>query len=147
MLFRSGESAQLFVRSGDERVCIDAVESANELRTIVPIGSSLPLYAGSAAKVFLAFDPRPARHVRKAADPQRFAREIELVRSRGWASSAGERQPGVGSVSAPVLGAYDILLAVVSVSGPAARMGRVGARRCAPAVLEAARGIERALGR
>jgi len=143
----TGESAQLFVRSGDERVCIDAVESANELRTIVPVGSSLPLYAGSAAKVFLAFDPRPARHVRKAADPERFARDVELVRSRGWASSAGERQPGVGSVSAPVLGAYDILLAVVSVSGPAARMGRVGARRCAPAVLEAARGIERALGR
>lgn len=142
----TGESAQLFVRSGDVRVCIDAVESPNELRTIVPIGASLPLVAGSAAKVFLAHSTRPERLIRKAADPERFAHEVELARSRGWASSAGERQPGVGSVSAPVVGSYGILTAVVSVSGPAARMGRISARRYVPAVLEAAKAIERAAG-
>ncbi|HZD17557.1 MAG TPA: IclR family transcriptional regulator [Actinomycetota bacterium] len=142
----TGESAQLFVRSGDARICLDAVESANELRTIVPVGSSLPLYAGSAAKVFLAWDPGAARHVRRASDPERFRREVELVRPRGWASSSGERQPGVGSVSAPVVGAYDLLLAVVSVSGPASRIGRGSAKRYAPAVVRAAREIERELG-
>lgn len=142
----TGESAQLFVRSGDVRVCIDAVESANELRTIVPVGASLPLTAGSAAKVFLAFSTRPERIVRRAAQPERFAHEVELARSRGWASSAGERQPGVGSVSAPVVGPNGILVAVVSVSGPASRMGRINARRYVPAVLEAAKAIERASG-
>jgi DNA-binding IclR family transcriptional regulator len=142
----TGESAQLYVRSGDARVCIDAVESAHELRTIVTVGSSLPLYAGSAAKVMLAFAPDPEPHLRRAQDRARFARDVELVRSRGWASSAGERQPGVGSVSAPILGPYDILLAVVSVSGPAARMGRISARRYAPAVVDAAKEIEGALG-
>ncbi len=142
----TGESAQLFVRSGDVRVCIDAVESPNELRTIVPLGASLPLTAGSAAKVFLAHSTRPERLIRKADDPERFAHEVELARSRGWASSAGERQPGVGSVSAPVIGPYDVLVAVVSVSGPAARMGRITARRYVPAVLEAAKEIERVAG-
>jgi len=142
----TGESAQLFVRSGDVRVCIDAVESPNELRTIVPVGASLPLVAGSAAKVFLAYSTRPERMIRKAGDPERFAHEVELARSRGWASSAGERQPGVGSVSAPVVGPYGILVAVVSVSGPASRMGRISARRYVPAVLEAAKEIERAAG-
>lgn len=143
----TGESAQLYVRSGDARVCIDAVESAHELRTIVPVGASLPLFAGSAAKVILAYAPDPAAHLRKVADRPRFERDVELVRTRGWASSAGERQPGVGSVSAPVLGPYDILLAVVSVSGPATRMRPVDARRYAAAVVDAAREIERALGR
>jgi DNA-binding IclR family transcriptional regulator len=142
----TGESAQLFVRSGDSRVCIDAVESPNELRTIVPIGASLPLTAGSAAKVFLAFATQPERLIRKAADPERFAHEVELARGRGWASSAGERQPGVGSVSAPVTGSYGLLMAVVSISGPASRMGRISARRYVPAVLEAAKEIERAAG-
>jgi len=127
-------------------VCIDAVESRNELRTIVALGASLPLTAGSAAKVFLAWDPRPERLIRRATDPVRFRREVELARSRGWASSSGERQPGVGSVSAPVVPEDDPLLAVVSVSGPASRMGRISARRYAPAVVEAAREIERALG-
>jgi len=143
----TGETAQLYVRSGDARVCIDAVESANELRTIVGIGAALPLHAGSAAKVFLAFSPAdPASFIRKAADPGRFGREVALARVRGWASSAGERQPGVGSVSAPILGAYDILLGVISVSGPSSRMGRSAARVYAPAVVDAAERIERALG-
>jgi DNA-binding IclR family transcriptional regulator len=142
----TGESAQLYVRSGDERVCVDAVESVNELRTIVTVGASLPLYAGSAAKVFLAHAADAERHLRKAVDPGRFRRDVELVGTRGWASSAGERQPGVGSVSAPILGEYDALLGVVSVSGPASRMGRISARRYAPAVVEAARRIERSLG-
>jgi DNA-binding IclR family transcriptional regulator len=94
----------------------------------------------------LAFAPDPEPHLRRAEDQARFERDVELVRTRGWASSAGERQPGVGSVSAPILGPYDILLAVVSVSGPASRMGRISARRTAPAVVESAREIEGALG-
>ena len=142
----TGESAQLYVRSGEVRVCLDAAESQNELRTIVPVGASLTLSAGSAAKVFLAWDEDRVRHVRRNADPDRFAREVELAAVRGWASSAGERQPGVGSVSAPVRGPQGGLVAVVSVSGPAARMGRGRARRYAPDVLDAARAIEAALG-
>ena len=142
----TGETAQLYVRSGDERVCIDAVESRSELRTIVPVGASLPLHAGSAAKVFLAFAPDPGRHVRKAADPVRFGRDVELVRTRGWASSVDERQQGVGSVSAPNLGDRDGLLGVVSISGPSSRMSRTNAKRYVPAVQEAARRIESALG-
>lgn len=142
----TGESAQLFVRSGDARVCVDAVESASELRTIVPVGASLPLSAGSAAKVFLSEDPERARFVRRSADPVRFGREVELAGRRGWASSMGEREPGVGSVSAPIRGAHEELLAVVSVSGPSSRMGRGGARTYAPAVMSAAREVEELLG-
>ena len=142
----TGESAQLYVRAGDERLCIDAVESNNELRTIVPVGASLPLTAGSAGKVFLAWDPAAERLVRKAPDPETLDRQIRQARSRGWAASAGERQPGVGSVSAPVHGALEELVAVVSISGPVSRIGRISARRYAPAVVAAASEIERALG-
>jgi DNA-binding IclR family transcriptional regulator len=142
----TGESAQLYVRSGDERVCVDAVESRSELRTIVPVGASLPLHAGSAAKVFLAFAPPDrGRHVRKAADPVRFGRDVDLVRTRGWASSVDERQQGVGSVSAPILDDRDVLLGVVSISGPSSRMSKSNAKRYVPAVQEAARRIESAL--
>jgi DNA-binding IclR family transcriptional regulator len=143
---QTGESVQLYVRDGDVRVCVESLEAPHELRTIVPVGASLPLSAGSAAKVFLAYGPDRDRHVRRAGDRERFAREVDGVARRGWASSAGERQPGVGSVSAPIFGPQDVLLGVVSVSGPASRMGRISARRYAPAVTAAAREIERALG-
>src|SRR5688572_30792846 len=48
---QTGESVQLYVRDGDARVCVESIESARELRTIVPVGARLPLSAGSAGKV------------------------------------------------------------------------------------------------
>ena len=39
---QTGESAQLYVVSGDRRVCLVSLESAHSLRTIVAVGASLP---------------------------------------------------------------------------------------------------------
>src|SRR5437899_2801254 len=57
----TGESAQLYVLSAQKRLCIDSVESGEELRTNVPVGSTLPVTAGSAGKVFMAWLPEPDR--------------------------------------------------------------------------------------
>jgi DNA-binding IclR family transcriptional regulator len=144
----TGESAQLYVRDGDRRVCVDAVESDRELRTIVEVGASLPLDRGSAGKVFLAWGTeRDSVRLQAAAERgERLPQQVATTRRRGWAESVAEREPGVASVSAPVFGPGDALLAAVSVSGPASRLGRLRAKRYAPAVVEAAREIERALG-
>jgi DNA-binding IclR family transcriptional regulator len=151
----TGESAQLYVRTLEGRICIDAVESASELRTSVPVGTELPITAGSAGKVFMAWTPEPARselvdRARPFTDAtplaDRLQRQLAIVRRRGWASSAGEREAGVGSVSAPILGPGDEIAGVVSISGPTSRVSRVGAERFAPAVTAAAREIEAALG-
>lgn len=137
----TGESTQLYVRDGQRRVCIDAVESDRELRTIVAIGAALPLTRGSAGKVLLAWGPTAGLEI-----DERLTRQLHTTRQRGWADSVGEREEGVASVSAPVFGPGGFLSAVVSVSGPATRVGALRAKRYAPAVVEAAREIERALG-
>ena len=144
----SGESAQLYVRDGDRRICIDTAESDSELRTIVEIGASLPLTKGSAGTVFLAWagDDDRARLLGTADDPARLERRLITTRRRGWAESVAERAPGVASVSAPVFGRDGVLLAAVSVSGPASRLGQLRAKRYAPAVVETAKEIEGALG-
>lgn len=151
----TGESAQLYVRSATERVCIDAVESERELRTIVGVGATLPLTAGSAGKVFLAFDeigPAADRMIDDAvawtpSTPlgEDLRRQLIQIRRRGWASSAGERQAGVASVSAPIFGPDGELLAALSVSGPETRLGRIAAKRLAPAIVATAREIGAAL--
>jgi DNA-binding IclR family transcriptional regulator len=137
----TGESAQLYVRHGDTRICVDAVESDNELRTFVPIGASLPLGRGSAGKVFLAWGP-PSDE-----DVEDIRQSIATTRRRGWADSYGEREPGVASVSAPIFGPNDHLLAAISVSGPRSRLAPLQAKRYGPAVVEAAKHVERLLGR
>jgi DNA-binding IclR family transcriptional regulator len=151
----TGESAQLFVMSAGERVCVDSVPSSNELRTIVEVGAVLPVTAGSAGKVFMAWMPEAGREafVRQARTltdrtpvGERLERQLATARRQGWIGSAGERQAGVGSVSAPVLGPLGELVAVVSISGPTSRIGSISAKRYAPAVVTAAREIERALG-
>lgn len=144
----TGESSQLYVRIGDERVCIGAVESPNELRTIVDVGAALPLTAGSAAKVFLAFTDEADRDRLLGSSPSRgdLRADVAAIARRGWAHSAGERQPGVGSVSAPVRADDGTVLAAVSVSGPMSRMRPADARRHAERVLRAARDIEETLG-
>jgi DNA-binding IclR family transcriptional regulator len=149
----TGESAQLFVRSGDRRVCIDAVDSDRELRTIVAVGASLPLTAGSAGKVLTAWAADRDRLVKVAErytdrTPLKDDLDGKLVttRRRGWAESAGERAPGVASVSAPVFGTGGQIVAAVSVSGPEQRLGARPGRRHAQAVVAAARRIEAALG-
>jgi DNA-binding IclR family transcriptional regulator len=143
----TGESAQLYVLVGDERLCVDVVESERELRTIIGIGASLPLTKGSAGKVFLAFGSADLRdRLLPTTDaPQRLALQLQSVRRRGWADSVGEREPGVASVSAPVHGVSGELLAAVSVSGPSSRLARDRATRFAPAVTQTATEIERAL--
>ena len=152
---RTGESAHLYVRTLDERICVDAVESTRELRTIVDVGASLPLTAGSAGKIFMAWSPEEERErLLSLTEPltpdtptgEALERQLNAARRRGWAASAGERQAGVASVSAPILGPSGELVAVVSLSGPQSRLGRGAAGRYAPAVVAAAREIERAIG-
>jgi DNA-binding IclR family transcriptional regulator len=132
----TGESVQLYVRSGDRRLCIAARDAGAGLRDSVPVGALLPLDAGSGGKVLLAWSDDAARFA--AID----AAELAEVRQRGWAASIAEREPGVASVSAPVLrpgepGAQR-LLGAICVSGPASRLGRDPARRLAPQVTGAA---------
>jgi DNA-binding IclR family transcriptional regulator len=121
----TGESVQLYVRDGDQRVCIAALESPHGLRTIVAMGASLPISQGSAGRI-LDGD--------------------EAALKRGWAQSVGEREAGVASVSAPVRDAAGSVVAAVSVSGPIERTTRQPARKYADAVVAAAARIEQAAG-
>jgi DNA-binding IclR family transcriptional regulator len=117
----TGVSAQVYRRSGDERLCLAAAEPASGLRDTVPVGSLLTLKAGSAAQVLVAWLPGPERatllHDAAFAEP-----DLARVRRRGWAQSVAQREPGVASVSAPVRGRSGEVVAAVSLSGPIDRL-------------------------
>lgn len=121
----TGESAQLYVRDGDRRVCVVSLESPHGLRTIVPVGASLSLEVGSAGHVL--------------ADT--------TVQDRPWVDTVEEREPGVASVSAPVRSSDGQVIAAVSISGPIDRLSRTPGARHGEAVAACARTVEQALGR
>jgi DNA-binding IclR family transcriptional regulator len=138
----TGESAQLFVRDGDSRLCVASSERPAGLRDTVPVGAVLPVDRGSGGKVLLAFSPAAERRDRAGVD----SAELEAIRRRGWADSVAEREEGVCSVSAPVLDAAGRVHAALGVSGPVNRMGRQPGKRLAGPVVAAARELERRAG-
>lgn len=142
----TGESTQLYRRQGDVRVCIAAAELPAGLRNTVPIGTRLPLTAGSAAQILLAWEDGDRLH-RGVAGAVFNAQTLARVRRQGWAMSVAERQPGVASVSAPVRSATGRVIAAVSVSGPIERLSRNPGRLHARALVAAGDAISRALQR
>src|SRR6201998_3144847 len=137
----TGESAQLYRLAGggkgaDIRVCVAAAERTSGLRDTVPVGAALPMTAGSAAQILLAWEEGERMH-RGLRGAKFTATTLAAVRRRGWAASAAEREVGVASVSAPVRGTGGKVLAAISVSGPIERLTRSPGRLHAPAVVEA----------
>ena len=127
---KSGESVQLYVREGSQRVCVAAAERAGGgLRDMVPVGSVLPLNQGSGGRVLLAWSGSES------------ATKFKEIRRRGWVESVAERESGVASVSAPVFGPGGELQAAVCVSGPVSRLGESPGERLSGSVTRAAREI------
>ena len=127
----------MYRRQGEHRVCVAAAERPSGLRDTIPVGMQLPLTAGSAAQVLLAWEEPDRMH--RGLQGARFdAQALAAVRRRGWAYSVAEREPGVASVSAPIRSAGMRVVAAVSVSGPVERLTRQPGRLHAPAVLGAA---------
>lgn len=110
----SGESVQLFVREGTQRRCVVSLQSPHGLQWIVPEGVLLPLEAGSAGRVLTS--NRPTQ----------------------WIQSVEEREPGVASVSAAVVGRQGVIVAAISISGPVERLTRAPGERFGPLVAAAA---------
>jgi DNA-binding IclR family transcriptional regulator len=111
----TGETASLYVREGDMRVCLHRVESVQMVRAIVREGDRRPLDRGAAGKVLRA----------GGSDPK--------LRKHGYAVSIGEVSPESAAIAAPVHGLDAAVIAAISVSGPAQRfaaasVGAMGAK-------------------
>ncbi|WP_102158977.1 IclR family transcriptional regulator [Zhihengliuella halotolerans] len=141
---QTGESSQVFRRQGDNRVCVASAERPVGLRDTIPIGTQLSMRAGSAAQVLLAWEDH--QRLLDGLQGARFTPTILAgVRRRGWAQSLGEREPGVASVSAPVRGPNNRVIAAVSISGPIERLTRQPGKIHAEAVVATAAQLSGAL--
>jgi len=127
------ETISLYVLEGNERVCVERLESPDNVRIVARIGRRLPLYAGSAGKVMLAFLPetRQEEIIRSMSfepftpttitDPDVLRRELKIIRQQGYAVSRGEWQAEASGVAAPILDGKGQLEAALTISGPSQR--------------------------
>jgi len=152
----TGETATLSVRHGYQRVYLDQALPASEIRMTVALGRPYPLHAGSSSKAFLAFlpDAEQTKYLSSSlevltestlVDVGALRKELAMIRGRGYARSFGERQPGAGSVAAPVFDFDGRAVAVISVCGPVERF-RSRADSAAKQLLAETRELSRRLG-
>lgn len=151
----SGETANLFVESDGEAICIGQIESRHAMRAITGVGGRVLLHSSGAGKVLLAHMEAarrqrilatmalPRETPRTVTDRGRLEAALNEICNLGYAIDDEEHALGLRCVSAPLFDELGRAVAAVSVSGPSARIPverlPILGRMVAQAALEATR--------
>ena len=149
----TGETATLSVPGDEDAITVDFVPGAHQIQPVSRLGRPSVAHATSAGKVMLAFSgrelpegPLRAYTPRTITDSQMLTKEIEGVRERGYAEAAGEREPGLTAIAAPIRSSRGELEAIVALQGPSSRFDVAAVEAAVPLLLERAGTISRELG-
>ena len=154
---QTGENAELHVRHGETRIVLETVRSSHSLRPFAAIGAPLPLHLGAAGKVLLTWLPPLERDALINVSVARFTstqpvamsafiKQLEQIQLDGWATSDGERAPGVAAIAAPIFDARSKLVGALALTAPSIRLSAKQRQLFIPLVCEAARRVSDDLG-
>jgi DNA-binding IclR family transcriptional regulator len=154
----SGETVNLGVLDGKDVLYLDVIESPHNFRLVSQVGMRRPLYCTGLGKVILAFLPARQREelivatkferltphtLVRAAD---FRAELQRIQRRCYALDNEEAVSGARCVAAPVFDHTGMVVAGISVSGPATRMTRGRITEIGATLKAAAHEVSRQLG-
>lgn len=154
----TGETVTLYILDGNDRLCVERMESQHNIRMVTRVGGRLPLYAGSAGKAILAYMPAEwrAEYLRSVSlkpltsqtftDAQALRAELDKIRRDGFAASFGEWILEASGVAAPVFGPGGAVLGALSISGPGARFTEERMRQYAAEAVRVTRAISQLMG-
>ena len=152
------ETISLYVVEGNDRVCVERLESSETVRIVARVGRRIPLYAGSAGKVFLAFLPESRRDEilagielvpitrRTITDLDELKTNLHKIQRQGYAVSKGEWVLEASGVAAPIFDQFGHIVAALTISGPSQRFTEEKIHEIAAQVKPAAEEISRELG-
>ncbi|MGX7681284.1 IclR family transcriptional regulator [Jatrophihabitans sp. DSM 45814] len=134
-------------------VVIDSIEGTQQFKLVVGVGQRFPPTAGGLGKIYYAFaDPAvrlPVELPRFAentiSDLDEWKRDLELVRTRGWAESRGEYYGSGNAVAAPILGPNGEVVAVLGSIAPGQEMKDEDLHDYGSVIRDAARSIAEGL--
>ena len=129
---KTQETVHFNIIEGRFRVCAYTLESQQNLKAGMPMGNRSPLHAGASSKCLLAFSsdnfredyinsPLASITENTIVNKIQLIDELKKIRNRGYASSLGERTPGLGALSAPILSFKGKLLGSISLAIPETR--------------------------
>jgi DNA-binding IclR family transcriptional regulator len=126
----------LFVRQGNDSICIDRIEGRFPIRALlVDVGTSRPLGIGASSLALIAFLPDDQFEEAFSANlkhyesfpnwaPQKILELAKKSQKKGYVVSESLFWPGVTAISVPLLDAQGGVIAAISVSAISSRMTR-----------------------
>ena len=158
LMEQSGETANLAILDGTEAVFIDQVQCREMMRTIVKLGSRVPLHASGVGKALFAalpdeqIDailkvkgiPRITEHT--ITSPETMWAALHVIRQRGWSFDDEEHALGTRCVAASVYDEHAEPLGAISLAGPSTRLPDERIKQLGPVVAHAAEELTKRLG-
>lgn len=151
-----GETACFYQASQHYRVCVAMAETRHALRRAMRVGQILPIHAGSAGRVLLAWDGKLAQQVLASdlppvteltiTDQNALLAAVAAARADGFAITTGERESGASGLSAPVFDRQADPLGALTVMGPSLRMSEEVCLQWVDRVVGAAEQLTRMVG-
>jgi DNA-binding IclR family transcriptional regulator len=147
----TGETVALFVPEDGFRVCIAELPSMHALSFRRGVGYREKLVLGASGKAILAHMPAILPKLNSHAaglqiDLKKYARELELIKDRGFAISREELIQGAVAVSAPFFRGAGEVAGSLSVFGPSVRLSAAQIAKFGKLLVHEAREISRVLG-
>lgn len=132
---KTGETIHLVIIDQDEALYIDKV-SLNQtgLQMMSRVGSRIPLHSSSVGKVLAAHLDEdeldrilqtkglPRRTKNTITNLLRFKKHLKDVKAKGYAIDDQENEKGIRCVAAPIRNENGMVIAAMSISGPAIRL-------------------------
>jgi IclR family KDG regulon transcriptional repressor len=158
-----GETTHLAQMSSFEVVHMDAEVYQQPILTPSRIGQRLPVHCTALGKVLLGSASKCCRQVfdqeivngkglqprtrATIVDPTKFFEEVRTVAGQGYALDVEECDEGLSCAAAPVYDRTGVVVAALSVSGPAFRLSHDALlEHIVPKLVEAANRLSRELG-
>lgn len=154
----SGETVNLGILDGTEAVFIDQVQCRETMRTIVKLGSRVPLHASGVGKAIFAALPDdqinaivkvkglPRITPKTITSPEVLWDSVRLIRTRGWSFDDEEHLPGTRCVASPIYDEHGEVLGALSLAGPNSRLPDARIQQLGPLVARTAEEVTRRLG-
>ena len=115
------ETASIYIAEGDNRICLDHVESTHSLRRVISLGESLPIYKGAAGKVLVAWSNEKEQKRISSEYGNLTESELSMIRHNGYAVTQDESEHGLFALAVPVFNFEERVVASLTIAGPSMR--------------------------
>lgn len=158
LMEQAGETANLAILDGTEAVFIAQVQCHEMMRTLVKLGSRVPLHASGVGKaIFAALADEQIDAILKVVGlpritdntivaPETMWAALRVIRQRGYSFDDEEHARATRCVAATIYDEHAEPLGAISLAGPVSRLTDERIRQLGPVVARTAEELTRQLG-